>query len=723
MCRAFFSSRWLVALILSFLILLPRNVGAQGISLNGEITYQDIDTKTTNKTTGESIKTDSYITQQRYNLDLSKNIYPYLRFDAATLFELNETTSKSEGTKTVFDQRLLQPLLQLSLINPIYQASLEYRRTELFSHTTNSPNTEDIRDEYDAIWGWKPVDLPEVTFRYSYDHIYDNLDTVDRIEKLFTVQSNYTAWRELNLRYFYSRTDTENRLTNFDTLEQSHSGRADYSHSFWDGRFFLNTNYRITYSTTDFSGDSSSAQIPLFRSLGLFSLDNTPQDGPALSVNNALIDGNLVASTGIDIGLAGDELTLTNIGLDLGSTTQVDEIFLWVDRRLTGSVANSFSWSIYTSPDNTDSSTWTLVATISPAPFGTFENRFQISFPSVNTRFIKVVTRPLDPAVPDAASFPNIFVTEMEAFGTVSEQALQETQENIDSTYDLNLTARVTDKTTLGYSFYYNYRNQDPVSNKRTELSNTISFNHIFDEMFSTNARLNRTDETDEDVDTVIYNYNLSLRSVYLPTFNQSLTFSGRSEKSDVDSSDTVTVLLRSNAILYSGWSAFVDAGFNWDRPQASDVTEKSILFRASTNFTPNQMLTINLEYLQREIIDPERDSRYDFTAEAFFVPFRALSLNARYNIVDRTGFDTRTTQNYALNFSPFPDGSLQFFFNYNETLESIEDTRQTTVGPGFNWTISNHFFFEMSYNYQKNDSNTQKIESQNLYAKLRFIF
>lgn len=724
MCRAFFSSKWLLAVILSFLILLARNTGAEGIYLNGEITYQDVDAKTTNKTTGESSKTDSYIIRQRYNVDLSKTIYPYLRFETGTIFESSETTSKSEGTKTEFDERLLQPFVQLSLNNPIYQASLEYQRTELFNHTTNSPNTEDIRDEYNAIWGWKPADLPEVTFRYTYDHIYDNLDTVDRIEKLFTVEAKYTAWRELNLRYFYTRTDTENRLTNFDTLEQLHSGRADYSNNFWDGRFFLSSNYRITYSTTDFSGgSSSSAQIPLFRSQGLFSLDNTPQDGPALSVNNALIDGNVVASTGIDLGLAGDELTLTNIGLDLGSTTQVNEILLWVDRRLTGSVANSFSWSVYTSPDNTDLSTWTLVATVSPAPFGTFDNRFQISFPSVNTRFIKVVTRPLDPAVPDASNFPNIFVTEMEAFGTVSQEALNETQESIDSTYNLNLTARVTDKTILGYSLYYRYQNQDPISNKRTDLSNTLSLNHTFNEVFSTTARLNRSDETEEDVNTVIYNYNLSLRGLYLPTFNQSFTFSGRSEKSDDDSSDTITVLLRSNALLYRGWSAFVDAGFNWDRPQNSDTTQKSTLFRASTNFAPNQMLTINLEFLQREIIEPDRDSRYDFTAEALFVPLRALSLNASYNIVKRTGSETRTTQNYALNFSPFPDGSIQFFFTYNETLESVENTRQTTFGPGFNWTISNHLFFEMYYNFQENDSDTQKIESQNLYAKFRFVF
>ncbi len=722
MCRVVFFLISLLAVMLFFHVLLARNAGADGIRLNGEITYQDVDTTTTNKTTGEKFDTNSYLIRQRYNLDLSKTIFPYLSFDTGTISEFNHTNSETEGTTTKRDERLLQPFVRLSLNNPIYQSSLEYRRTEFHTSTTNVPNTEDIRDEYDALLGWKPVELPEVTLRYTYTHVYDDPETVDLLEKLTTVESKYTALRDLSLNYFYSRTDTENRLANFDTLEQLHSGRAEYGRNFWDGRFFFNTNYRITYSTIDLSGDSSNVQVPLFRSLGLFSLDNSPQDGPALTVNNALIDGNLNASAGIDIGLGGDELTLTNIGVDLGVTTEVSEIRIWVDRRLTDPVANSFSWTVYTSPDNTNLSTWTLVATISPAPFGTFDNVFSISFPSVSTRFIKVVTRPLLPTVPDAASFPNIFVTEMETFGTVSQDAFQDSQDTIDWTYDLNLRARVTDKTTLGYSLYYNYRDQD-LANKRTELSNTLSLNHIFDEVFSTTARLNRTDETEENVDTVEYNYNVSLRGAYLPTLDQSLTFSGSSTNTEDDSSDTMTVLLRTNAILYTGWSAFVDAGFNWNRPEASNTTEKSWLLRASTNFAPNQMLTLNLDYRQREIIHPETSSRYDFTAEAFFVPLRALSFNARYNIVDRTGFDTQTTQNYAAIWSPFPDGSIQFFFNYNETLESVEDRRRTTIGPGLNWTISNHFFFEMSYSYQKDDSDVQKIESNNLFAKLRLIF
>ena len=716
---------WLLVVMLFFHVLFPRNAGAEGINFNGEITYQDVDSKNTNRITGEKFNSETYTFFQNYNLNLSKTIYPFLTFDAGTIFDLHETTIKSIGEKIETDERLLQPFVELKLNNPIYQASLKYTRSEIHTETSNTPNTDDFRDEYDAVLGWQPADLPEVVLRYSYTHTYDNPETVDIVDKLLQVNSNYTVWRELQLNYVYTRTDVENRLTDLDTLQQLHYGRAEYSHNFWDGLLSLDTAYRITYSTFDFSArGGESTQVPRLRFQGLFSLDNTPEDGPALSVNSALIDGNITASTGIDIGLGGDELTLTNIGLDLGSAVPVDEINLWVDRRLTAVVADSFSWAVYTSPDNTDTSTWTLVATVFPASFGTFDNVFSISFPEVNTRFIKVVTRPLSPTVPGSASFANIFVTEMEAFGTVSgEASAQQTQKNIDWTYELNLRTKATDKTTLGYNFFYNFQDQDPISDKRTEVSNTLSLNHILNEVFSTAGSFNRIDRRENDMDTVEYNYSLLLRGAYLPTLSQTLTFSGRNTKEEDDSSDDASVILRTNANLYSGWSALVDFGYNWNRPEASDTTEQSILLRASTNFVPNQMLTINFDYLQREIVEPETNSRYDFTVEAFFVPTRSLSFNATFNIVNRTGYQTKTLQNYAVNWSPFPEGALQFFFNYNETLQSIENQEETTLGPGFNWTISNHFFLEMTYNYQKTKSDSLKTEAYNLFARLRLYF
>jgi len=699
---------------------MARKVCADDINLNGEITYQNIDSETRNKITGQKFDTETSTLLQQYNLNLSKTIYPYLTFETGTRFELNESTTKGAGSRFETEERVLKPFVQLRLNNPIYQASLQYTRTEIHEETTNIPNTDDFRDEYDAVLGWKPVELPEVVLRYNYTHSYDDPETVDLVDKLLTVESNYTVWRELKLNYSYTREDTENRLTSFDTLQQQHFGRAEYSHNFWDGRLFFGNSYRINYSIFEFSG-APSAQAPLLRFQGLSSLDNSPEDGQLNVVNNLLIDGNVNASTGINIGSNGDQLFRINIGVNLGSSVPINEIQLWVDRRLTQQVVNTFSWSVYSSPDNLNTSTWTLVATVSPAPFGTFDNAFTISFPEVNTQYIKVVTTPLLPAPENPT---DIFVTEMETFGTVSGTSFQEKRESINWTYDLNLRARVSDKTRLGYDFFYNFSDQDPFSNKRTQLSNSLSLNHIFNEVFSTAARLNRTDtEAEFAADTVEYNYSLSMKGAYLPSFDQTLTFSGKSENTEEDSGDNISLILRNNARLYTGWSGLVDLGFDWDRPVGDDVVYKSILLRANTNFVPNQMLTINLDYRRREIIEPEKESRYDFRVEAFFVPTSALSLNARFNIVDSAGSDRRTLQNYAVSWSPFADGALQFLFIYNETLESIENQRTTSIGPGLNWTISAHFSLEMSYNYQKTKTDSQKTESNNLFAKFRFIF
>ncbi len=715
---------WLLPVILFFNGLLASNACADGINFSSELTYENSDSKTTIKTTGEKIDSDSYRFDQRYNLDLSKTIYPYLTFATGTTFEWDNATSKTEGTKIETEERVLQPFVELRLNNPIYQASLEYRRTEVNEDTTDLPNTETIRNEYDAVLGWRPAELPQVFLRYSYTDTHDDPETVDLIDKLLTLEADYTVWKELRLSYLYTRTDTDNQITSLETLQQTHFGRAEYSHNFLDERLSLNSIYSMRYNTLEFSGAGvgTGAEIPLQRSQGLFSLDNTPQDGPALAVNNALIDGDLIASSGIDIGLAGDETTLTNIGLDLGLSVDVDEIRIWVDRRLSGSVADSFSWDVYTSPDNTDSSTWTLVATVSPALFGTVENRFQISFPAVNTRFIKVVTTPLSPAVPGAGSFPNIFVTEMQAFSTISDISAQDKTTTIEHTYDLNLRARLTDKTVLGYNLHYLFQDQDPISNKRTQLSNDIYLDHTFNKVFSTGARISRADEEVNGEDSVKYTYSALIRGGYLPTFDQTLTYSGTNTKEDEGSSYDNTLILRSNAKLYRGWSAFVDMGYNWDKPLDSE-REKSILFRLGTNFEPSQKITLNMNYQLRKITQPEETSRYDLNLEAFYIPFITLYFNARFNVVDRGGSDRRTLQNYVVNWSPFPDGDLQFFFTYNETLRSVEDERERTIGPSLNWVLANHFFLEMFYNIRKTESNSQKIESNNFFAQLRMVF
>jgi hypothetical protein len=464
---------------------------------------------------------------------------------------------------------------------------------------------------------------------------------------------------------------------------------------------------------------------PLLRSDGLSALDNTPEDGPALSVNDALIDGNLIATAGLDIGTAGDQTQLVNIGVDLGFPQAVDHIRIWVDRRLSAIVADSFSWGVYTSPDNTDLSTWSLVATVSPAIYATFENRFDIFFPTVNTRFIKVVTRPLSPTVPGATDFTNIFVTEIQAF--INQTGASDTTETsvTDHNYTLNLRGRLSDRTIVNYNLLYSQQNSDPDNDERTQLSNSVYLNHTFNNVFSANVNGQRGDTSVMDDDRTNYNYGASLKAAWLRTFDQSLTYTGRYEDGDLGTAYQNSLFLRSNTILYRGWSAFFDLGYSWEKLPTGERITSSVI-RPGTSIQPHRTLDMNLNFQFKRNeqsggdIGPSDETKWD--VQAFYTPFSTLSLFGKLNGLHRDG-ERDVFQQYTLNWSPFPDGDLQFFFTFNEVLMSENDRKQTVVGPGLQWRIGRHINLDMAYNWTDDDSDIQRIESNIFNSELKLIF
>ena len=113
--------------------------------------------------------------------------------------------------------------------------------------------------------------------------------------------------------------------------------------------------------------------------------------------------------------MPGGDTQLRNMGLDFLVATEINTLYVWVDRDV-AQVADAFSWRIYTSDDDPRTATdWTLRQTVSPAIYSPTFNRFEIRFANVNARYVKVVTGPLSPAVPIRFRFPTILVTELQA--------------------------------------------------------------------------------------------------------------------------------------------------------------------------------------------------------------------------------------------------------------------------------------------------------------------
>lgn len=712
--------------VLTAIAVSHRIAWAEGINLFSDFEFLHGESDTFRKDTGQTSERDSTRFSQKYNLNVIRTLYPYLLVRGGGIFQLESIDSRTDGTAADRNERIIQPFLEINLNNPLYGAGVGYRRAEIKESASGIPGTRDTREEYNALLVWRPVDLPRLDLRYTRAHTFDEPESRDSVNDLFTLDTRY-GFKGLELDYSYTFNENEDDIANLSTLQQIHQARVDYSRKIGGNRFLLATGYRINYSQTEFSGAGGSL-LPILRSAGLFSLDDTPEDGPSLASNVSLIDGDLTASSGVDIGLAGDETTQTNIGIDFGFPSRVDTVFVWVDRSLSSNVNASFSWSVYTSPDNENTSTWTLHAVVFPATFGTFENRFEIVFPPVEARFLKVVTRPLSPAVEGASSFPNILVTEMEAFLRISSQETR-TFTDTNHSYYLNLRGRVTDKTSTGYDLSLRHRESDPAGERRTSISNSVALTHIFSEIFTGSARLLRADTLTRGTDrnkSVSYNYSASLRASYIDTFGQILTYSGTYVSDEEGTGKTNSIFLRNNAQLYSDWSAILDLGYTIAEPQQGGRTT-SAFTRVGTNLLPNRKVTINADYRithiktsgtneERSMLEQQGGFQVSLT------PLPTVFLVGSLRVI-KDEDSSRTFQNYSANWSPFPEGTLQFFFTYSETLRSEDDQRDTLTGPSLRWKLTGYATLDLSYNVSESDNRIENIRSRFFRSNLKIIF
>jgi hypothetical protein len=317
----------------------------------------------------------------------------------------------------------------------------------------------------------------------------------------------------------------------------------------------------------------------------------------------------------------------------------------------------------------------------------------------------------------------------MEAFTTVSGESARNKEKTIDHNYAFNLRGKVSEKTLVGYDLNYRLQKrespQDAPTQERTELSNGIFLNHILDKVFSFSTRILRTDTELIAEEIVDYNYSASLKADYFKNFGQSLTYSGTNTDEQDGSSYTNSILLRNSANLYRGWDALLDTGFGWNKPLGR-TRENSTFLRFGTDLQPNRKLNINLNYSYTDTRRPDEEGgdttefRYDL--QAFYVPTDTISLFAKLTLTKREGSDTNL-QNYSLNWSPFRDGALQFFFTYDEALRPEDDQEETIIGPSLKWSLGRHMFLDLAYSLIKSETPSQKADSTNFNANLKIVF
>jgi len=726
----------------------PPPVSADGlleaISSSEEIVYSLLSTKTTD-VSGTTTRFEAANYVSRSNLRLNYDFLPKLNLNAGSTYEknLSKLSLNKEDTETEITR--IRPYAWLTLRDPIIGAAVGYDLTDDTVETAGQATTL-TRETYNANLTWRPLDLPSTQARYTRTLTRDGERIfLDTEQEQYYLKSEY-LYDGLNLRYTGNLLKAHDNIQESESTLMSHEGRALYARTFLDGRITATTDNTIRYTeiTTNNPralgefGNAFLLQQPAVAGLSAVSGTVSPI---TLAASAALIDGDTTTSAGLDIGSSQSGGLLRQVGLDFGTAVAVGRLLVWVSgfgpSPPPPAITSSFSWDIYTSADNL---TWSLHATVAPAAFGPFDFRFVIDFPVTTARFIKVVTAPLSLVVPSAASFPNIFITEVQAFDTGTTSAGGTAGRKLIivrtvRTHNLEVKTILLRTPSLYYRFTGDFQDFQPEDEQRYGMSHGLFLTHRLTPIFTVSA--NTTLELGRERDNtsrVGILYYAALGATPLKTLTDNLVFSGNQQRAGSITTTTNSLVLYNTAQLYQGFDATLNLGATItsnEQERGAILRRREYYVNVGTGITPHPRLALTTYYLGKlsqtsggETGETQETTEQRLDLGLSFTPFRAIVLSATANIESQTEERTRVTQNYGLSWVPFPDGSLQFSLSWTQS-RLPENTQSETIQPTVRWYLGvrRRSYLQATYQLSTSKTSTVKTESRLFGANLNIYY
>jgi hypothetical protein len=471
---------WLriLAILLLATLLTPESVPAEGLRILTDLSYQTTTVDSTDRQDGTTTRGDFSRFAQLYDVDLQKELYPYLSLHAGGLFDLDTSRTSREGSQiddphTKTKERAVQYFAGLQLQNPLHKAGLTYRNSELKATETNFDPERTFREQYIAHWSWRPADLPSFNVDYNRTHALDKPETRDSTSQLLTLRSRYD-YRGVSLDYTHTRSDNQEKLADSGSLTQIHNGAFHYSTRFFDDRVSLAAGSRLNYSTLEPSGEGDIWRRTSSLGRAFYRLDDPdPRE-------NESDDFTFGASlTAVNIGGGASSERSPSVGLDFDSPTEVDTVYVLpfesndqaLDLASPAEIEDEYRnllWQVWIS---TDGLSWVEAEGLDEVRYSRFDNRFEISFDGVSTRYIKVTIPPL-PASNQISG--QILISQVQGF-TKIDGSTGDKLEDLDQSYNIGLRWAITDRTATTYDSYYKVLTSEPSGRRRSTLARSLS--------------------------------------------------------------------------------------------------------------------------------------------------------------------------------------------------------------------------------------------------------
>ena len=721
---------------------------------------------------------------RNFYLNLNKAITPVLSYQLYLRTSLTDSHStNADGAKTSTYQRALEPAIDFFLKNPMYNFDAGYRRQEQWSTAHLDDKGRRTTEFYYSRLSVTPFELPSLLLQYDRQKDYDYLSpsTTDSVMDRYAVSSAYKLnYKNIDsaFNFYYTRTETKTPIgPTSKTISDSFTGiyNIGYTKAFAGGLAAVSTAYQGNYARNKTQQLISKAGSNAFRRLpvsGLYAKGSDSETTPglpphatadpaninALSGKSSLIDAvndtnGYLSPTDINLGqnLADPVATrFHNIGIQLFSSDRsVDTLSLYVrsDSDVTGD-AGLTNWKVYRSELNTEiTNQWISVAvqTVTITVYDAINRvyRIDIKFSAQNATYYKIINQ-------NSASVSNVFVTELEAYGT---DATTDAGKTVDASlmfnqgFNLSLTLRPLSRLNFVLSYLINKTDTNPSSlwdsigvlpaemfskgakGKGEKLKSNITRTYgiastwMAHRLLTTTARVQRNEAYDnkKELDSSSNVYSLAFASTPLPTVSTGLTLT-RSDSFNfgIKQTSSNSVLLNLNTKLYRDINMITDLGYEQSKTMETGATSKSQYIRGTIDAPLTARLFTTFIYgINSTTSGGKTVMTQDANTIITYRPSRLVNLSGTFRLQNTDG-KVSTSEGFLVDWLPLPVTKLNLSYQhlYTATGPSTSDTISSYVI----WYITKFLDLQVTYGFTQTETD-KKTKGYNLGLNLNCRF
>ena len=751
-----FGLQWLIIVVI--LAIFNTSAFAEGPSAWLNLNYSDTKQYEDGKKTESS---DCLF--QNYYFRFEKPLTPLLSYQFYLRTTNNSHAVDPAGKRTNSYLRAAEPSIDFFLHNPLYKFDIGTRYLEQWSTAKLSDEGRKTTEYYYSRLNIQPYLFPALSFQADLQKDYDHL--LQRKTDTTNMRYSGSSWYDMSykaMRVSYNITYNHDEMktpVSMPAKSISNNFNASYSlgfnKSFSGNKFNLSAGYHGNYGRNkNLQFASAGSEIDTRRILleGLYAAGSqTEHYVDALAPANSLKDMNLNTPAAVPLGtinIGGNGVKFHNMGIHLANDMAVNKISIYVNKDVRNDTVLNRTMTgleVYRSDSNT-AGNWTKIdiQAVEVKVIDALNNIYCyiIRFSTSHTAaYLKVVNL-------EIASINDVFVTELEAYGTdIVSKTGKLTDVATFLSHGISLTTSIKPLRTvvLSMNYFLNRSDQSPesiiastggafaniFSDPKIEKDNKLIINltrsyggninwqtyRLLTTMlrYQRNESLDNMDKTNMKSNT----YSLSFSSSPLKTLDAVLslirTYSfSFNEKQSINNLYMLTI----GSKLHRDVNMTTDIGYTQTRTYAledrSSATSATVegshsnvrYIRGALDAHLTERLSANLNYGLSNTSGSAFSRLKDGSLILTYRPGRFFSVSGTLKISDADG-NTDTLEGVLIDWLFLP--TVRINTNYQHGF-SETDSRTVNIFSGYLiWYITKFLEFQFNYNYNRETEDIRK--------------